>query len=114
MTLPEFKQIVDAAKREIREITVDDLKRMQQAQENFTLIDVRERDEQAKGTIPGAVTIPRGILERDIDQVTADRNQPIVLYCAGGMRSALSALNLKQMGFNNVMSLIGGWNAWPK
>lgn len=114
MTLPEFKQIVEAAKREIREITVDDLKRMQQGHENFTLIDVREADEQAKGTIPGAATIPRGILERDIDQATTDKNQPIVLYCGGGSRSALAAVNLQQMGFKNVMSLIGGWGAWQK
>ncbi len=114
MTLPEFKQIVDAAKREIKEITVTDLKNMQRSGENFTLIDVRERDEQAKGTIPGAVAMPRGILERDIDQATTNKDQPIVLYCGGGSRSALSAVNLKQMGFKNVMSLIGGWGAWEK
>jgi rhodanese-related sulfurtransferase len=114
MTLPEFKQIVEAAKREIKEISISDLKRMQQSKENFTLIDVRERDEQAKGTIPGAVTIPRGILERDIDQATTDKDQPIVLYCGGGSRSALAAVNLKQMGFRNVMSLIGGWGGWEK
>ena len=114
MTLPEFKRIVDAAKREIKEITVADLKRMQHSGENFTLIDVRERDEQTKGTIPGAVTISRGILERDIDQATTNKDQPIVLYCGGGSRSALAAVNLKQMGFHNVMSLIGGWGAWEK
>ena len=114
MTLPEFKQIVDAAKREIKEIDVDELKRMQQSGENFTLIDVREKEEQAKGTIPGAVTISRGVLERDIDQATTNKDQPIVLYCGGGSRSALAAVNLKQMGFRNVMSLIGGWGAWNK
>lgn len=112
--LPEFKQMVDAAKNQIEEIDVAGLKRMQQAGEKFTLIDVRERDEHAKGTIPGAVAIPRGILERDIDQVTTDKAQPIVLYCAGGARSALSAVNLKQMGFQRVISLAGGWNAWEK
>ncbi len=114
MTLPEFKQIVDAAKREIKEIDVAELKRMQQSGENFTLIDVREKEEQAKGTIPGAVNISRGVLERDIDQATTNKDQPIVLYCGGGSRSALAAVNLKQMGFRNVMSLIGGWGAWNK
>ncbi len=114
MTLPEFKQIVDAAKREIKEITVADLKHMQQSHENFTLIDVREREEHAKGMIPGAVAIPRGVVERDIDQVTTNKQQPLVIYCAGGARSALAALNLKQMGYENAMSLAGGFTAWDK
>ena len=114
MVLPEFKQLVDAAKREIQEISVGDLKRMQQSGETFTLVDVREREEQARGTIPGAVAIPRGVIERDIDQATTDKAQPVVLYCAGGGRSALAALNLKHMGFQKVMSLAGGYGAWEK
>lgn len=114
MPLPEFKQIVDEAKSQIAEIGPEDLKRMQQSGEPFTLIDVRERDEQAKGTIPGAVTLPRGILERDIDQVTTDKARKLVLYCAGGYRSALAALNLKKMGFQNVISLNGGYRAWSE
>jgi rhodanese-related sulfurtransferase len=114
MALPEFKQLVDAAKQQIQEISVSDLKRMKQAGEPFTLVDVREREEQARGTIPGAVTIPRGVVERDIDQATTNKAQPLVIYCAGGGRSALAALNLKQMGFQNVMSLAGGYGAWEK
>jgi adenylyltransferase/sulfurtransferase len=114
MVLPEFRQLVDAAKREIKEINVADLKHMQQSGENFTLVDVRERDEQARGMIPGAVPIPRGVVERDIDQATTNKAQPIVIYCAGGGRSALAALNLKHMGFQNVMSLAGGYGAWEK
>ncbi|HEY4930644.1 MAG TPA: rhodanese-like domain-containing protein [Terriglobales bacterium] len=112
MPLPEFKQIVDEAKRQIREIGPGDLLRMQQAGEDFTLIDVREPDEHAKGTITGAVVMPRGILERDIDQVTTDKDRTIILYCAGGFRSALAALSLKSMGFNNVISLSGGYRGW--
>jgi adenylyltransferase/sulfurtransferase len=114
MVLPEFKQLVDAAKREIKEINVADLKHMQQSGENFTLVDVREREEQSRGMIPGAVAIPRGVVERDIDQATTNKAQPIVIYCAGGARSALAALNLKHMGFQNVMSLAGGYTAWEK
>jgi|ERR1017187_283479 rhodanese-related sulfurtransferase len=112
MPLPEFKQIVDEAKRQIQEIGPGDLSRMQQAGEDFTLIDVREPDEHAKGTIAGAVAMPRGILERDIDQVTTDKDRKIVLYCAGGFRSALAALSLKSMGFNDVISLSGGYRGW--
>jgi len=112
MPLPEFKQLVDEAKSQISEIDADELKRMQQAGVDFTLIDVRERDEQAKGTIPGAVAMPRGILEVNIDQITTDKDRKLVLYCGGGSRSALAALNLKKMGFRNVISLSGGYKGW--
>ena len=112
MPLPEFKLIVDEAKRQIKEIGPEELSRMQQAGEDFTLIDVREPDVHAKGMIAGAVAMPRGILERDIDQVTTDKNRKIVLYCAGGFRSALAALSLKSMGFNDVISLSGGYRGW--
>ena len=114
MALPEFHQLVDAAKREIKEISVGDLKKMQQSGEGFTLIDVRERDEQSRGTIPGAIALPRGIVERDIDKTTSNKQQPLVIYCAGGGRSALAAANLKRMGYTNVMSLAGGYGAWEK
>ncbi len=112
MPLPEFKQLVDEARSQINEISPNDVRRMQQSGEEFTLIDVRERDEQAKGAIPGAVRLPRGILEVSIDQITTDKERKLVLYCAGGSRSALAALNLKKMGFRNVFSLAGGYRHW--
>ena len=112
MPLPEFKQLVDEAKSQIREIGPSELKQMQQAGEDFTLIDVREREEQEKGTIPGAVNMPRGILEVNIDQITTDKDRKLVLYCGGGSRSALAALNLKKMGFHDVISLAGGYRGW--
>ncbi len=112
MPMPEFAALCNEARKEIQEIDVAELKRMQQAGEDFTLIDVRERDEQAAGMVPGAVALPRGILERDMDQVTTDKGRKIVLYCGGGFRSALSAWMLKKMGFRNVISLAGGWKAW--
>ena len=112
MPLPEFKQIVDEAKAQITEITADELKSMQQSGQEFTLIDIRERDERQKGSIPGAVGLSRGILEVNIDQITTDKSRNIVLYCGGGSRSALAALNLKKMGFHNVKSLAGGYRGW--
>ena len=112
MPLPEFKQLVDEAKAQITEISADDLKRMQQTGQEFTLIDIRERDEQQKGTIPGALRMPRGILEVNIDQITTDKDRKLVLYCGGGSRSALAAVNLKKMGFRNVLSLAGGYRGW--
>ncbi len=114
MALPEFKQIVDEAKKEIQEITVDDLKRMQKAGEDFALVDVREREESSRGVIPGAVAVPRGILELNIDQVTSDKDKKIVCYCGGGSRSALAAQSLKKMGFKHAISLVGGYRAWSE
>jgi rhodanese-related sulfurtransferase len=114
MSLPKFKQIVDEAKSQIQEIGPQDLQRMRQSGEDFTLIDVREPDEHAKGAIAGAVPMPRGILERDIDKITTDKGRKIVLYCAGGFRSALAALSLKSMGFSNVVSLSGGYREWSQ
>ena len=112
MPLPEYKTLVDQAKSEIKEITPDDLKNMQQKKENFTLLDVREPDEVAQGAISGAEPLPRGLLEYKIDTVTTDKDQPIVCYCGGGGRSALAAQSLKKMGFKNVMSLAGGYKGW--
>lgn len=80
MPLPEYKKIVDEARMQIQEIGPADLKHMQKTGEDFTLIDVREADEQARGTIEGAVCLARGILERDIDQVTTDKDRKLVLY----------------------------------
>ena len=114
MALPEFKQLCDEAKKEIREIDSAELRRMQQAHQDFALIDVREPDEVLRGTIPGAVPIPRGVLELNIDQVTTDKNKNIVLYCGGGSRSALAAQSLKKMGFKNVISLAGGYRGWSQ
>ena len=112
MSLPEFNQLCDEAKKEIEEITSDDLRVMQKTGETFALIDVREREESANGTIPGAVAIPRGVVELTIDQVTTDKDSKIVLYCGGGSRSALAAWMLKKMGFKNVISLSGGYRGW--
>jgi rhodanese-related sulfurtransferase len=112
MPMPEFNQLCNEAKREIQEIDVAALKTMQQRGDDFELIDIREPEELQRGAIPGAKHVSRGVLERDIDKITTDKNRQLVLYCGGGNRSALSAWMLKKMGFNNVYSLIGGWSAW--
>lgn len=112
MAMPEFKQLVDEVKREVREVSADSLRQMKAGGEDFSLIDVREAEEWQKGTIPGAQTIARGMLELNIDQVTTDKDRRIVLYCGGGGRSALAAYMLQRMGFRNVLSLAGGYNGW--
>jgi rhodanese-related sulfurtransferase len=112
--MPEFQQLVNEAKRHIQEINVDDLKKMQQNGEDFSLIDVRDKQDADKGMIPQAVNISRGMLEYKIDQVTTDKSRKIVLYCGGGSRSALAAESLKKMGFKDVISLAGGYKGWKE
>ncbi len=114
MAMPEFKQLVDKVKQEISELDATELKRMKNSGEEFALIDVREPEDWAKGTIPEAATIPRGVLELHIDQVTTDKDKKIVLYCGGGSRSALAAYMLQKMGFRNVLSLAGGYRGWKE
>src|SRR5437879_12440189 len=90
MVRHEFHALVDEAKKEIQEISPADLKKMQQSGDDFILVDVREKDEAAKGMIPSAVNVTRGTLELNIDQVTTDKNKKIVLYCGGGSRDRKS------------------------
>lgn len=105
-------QLVQLAKSQITEISAQELKRRLDAGEDLTVVDVREREEFVQGHLPEAVFIPRGYLELQIEQHQPDRNEPVVIYCAGGVRSALAARNLKEMGYQNVISLVGGFNGW--
>ncbi len=114
MVMPQFKALVDEAKKEIQELDVNQLKQMQKSGEDFDLIDVRDKEDADKGMVPGAVNVSRGMLEYKIDQVTTDPERKIVLYCGGGSRSALAAASLKKMGFRHVMSLKGGYKGWKE
>lgn len=80
--------------------------------ENVTLIDVREPSELEGGIVPGALTIARGVLETNIENRVTDKDEPIVVYCASGIRSAFATQTLGQLGYSNVKSLIGGFNKW--
>lgn len=113
--LPEYKQLLESVRREgVEEISPVDLEEMKKDGEDFLLLDVREPDELAEGTIPGSVSLPRGKLELEIDKYTTDKDKKIVLYCAGGGRSLLSAYMLGKLGFRNAMSLIGGYKLWSE
>jgi rhodanese-related sulfurtransferase len=109
---PGFLQIVDDARGRIREVNVGDVKAMLDRGERFHLVDVREESEWAKGHLPGAIHLGKGIIERDIETTIPDHGAPIVLYCGGGFRSALAADNLQKMGYTNVTSMDGGWRGW--
>src|SRR5262249_7842002 len=109
---PGFLKIVDDAKTRIREVTMGDVKAMLDRGERFHLVDVREESEWAKGPLPRATHLGKGIIERDIEAAIPDHAAPIILYCGGGFRSALAADNLQKMGYTNVASMDGGWREW--
>ncbi len=106
-----FRELLSNVKKQIREVSVADVKRLLDEHSPVKLIDVREGEEFAGGKIPGAVSIPRGYLELRIEE-KAKRDEPLVLYCAGGTRSALAAKTLREMGYQNVSSMAGGYNRW--
>lgn len=108
---PGFLALVQQAKSEINEISIDELLEHNQP---YVLLDVREDHEWAKGHLPEAMHLGKGIIERDIEATVADKKQKIVLYCGGGYRSALSAQTLQQMGYQNVYSLAGGYREWSE
>ena len=102
---PRFLQVVNDAKKRVREISIEDVKTKLDRQEKFLLIDVREDNEWAKDHLPSAIHLGKGIIERDIEQQVPDLSAPMVLYCGGGFRSALAADKLQQMGYTNVVSM---------
>jgi rhodanese-related sulfurtransferase len=111
---PQFLKLVNESKKRVKETNVTEVKRRMDRGEKFLLVDVREDHEWAKGHLPGAVHLGRGIIERDIEIKVPDTAAKIVLYCGGGFRSALVADNLQRMGYTNVESMDGGWRGWAE
>jgi rhodanese-related sulfurtransferase len=111
---PGFLALVSDAKKRVREISIDDYRARVGRGETFILVDTREDNEWARGHLPGATHLSKGIIERDIEKAVADKAAPIVCYCGGGFRSALVADNLQKMGYTNVLSLDGGFRGWTE
>jgi rhodanese-related sulfurtransferase len=109
---PRFLQLVDEVRPQIQECTVDEVKNRIARGEELNLVDVREESEWAKGHLPTAVHLGKGIIERDVEQQFPDPQTELVLYCGGGFRSALAAYNLQKMGYQNVISMDGGFRGW--
>ncbi len=109
---PRFLKIVEEAKQQVTECTVQELKERLDRGESVTIVDVREESEWAAGHVPGAVHLGKGIIERDVEKTFPDVSTELVLYCGGGFRSALAAQNLKRMGYENAISMDGGWSGW--
>jgi rhodanese-related sulfurtransferase len=106
-----FEALCEEARKQVTEISPQEtLKRIEQGLS--TVLDVREDHEVAQGLISGATHLGRGILERDIETRIPDKDHELILYCGGGYRSALAAVNLQKMGYTKVLSLAGGWRSW--
>ncbi len=111
--------LVRAARDQIRNLTVDELDGAL-SQPDVLLVDVREPAEVAEGIIPGAISVPRGMLEFHADPTSPYHleelrpERPVILYCKSGGRSALAAATLQAMGYRDVASLDGGITAWEQ
>ena len=107
--MPSPRDLLNAAKAEIREI---DPQEVAEHLGDYTVLDVREPDEYEQGAVPGAVHIPRGQLEFSVEGRLPDKSVPVAIYCAGGTRSAFAAKTLQDLGYVDVVSIVGGFNKW--
>ena len=111
MTHRTGEDLIEEAKRQIEEVTPEQVREMQTRGERVVYLDVREPNEWNLGRLPQAVHLPRGNLETKVEALI-DRNQKVVIYGARGNRSALAALTMKQMGYDNVASMARGFQGW--
>ena len=109
---PRFLALVASTRPLVRETDVATVAERLERGESFALVDVREESEWAKGHLPGAVHLGKGVIERDVEDRFPDPGTEIVLYCGGGFRSVLAADTLQRMGYTNVVSMDGGYRGW--
>jgi molybdopterin/thiamine biosynthesis adenylyltransferase/rhodanese-related sulfurtransferase len=112
--MPAYRELLQQVKAEIEEVDATRASELLDGAEGPVVIDVREREEWDEGHLPGAVHVPRGSLESRIEQVASDRDQPVLLYCAQGNRSAFAARTLGELGYARPISLSGGFVDWKR
>jgi molybdopterin/thiamine biosynthesis adenylyltransferase/rhodanese-related sulfurtransferase len=108
--MASFRELLKQTKSEIDEVDTSEGEERRRA--GSVLLDVREPDEYEQGAIPGAIHIPRGTLETSIENRVSDRDTPLVVLCAGGVRSAFAVKTLTDLGYTDVVSMDGGFNKW--
>ncbi|HEX9220393.1 MAG TPA: rhodanese-like domain-containing protein [Gemmatimonadaceae bacterium] len=113
MTLKTGQDLIDEAKQQIGEVTPKQVREMQARNDPVVYLDVREPNEWNLGRLPQAIHLPRGNLETKVEALI-DRSQRVVIYCARGNRSALAALTMKQMGYENIASMARGIQGWAE
>lgn len=107
-----YNNLLKDTKNQIRETSPAEANDRLRNERAVRLVDVREKNEWDDGFIPGATHVPRGFLESRIEETVPDKETPLVVYCAGGVRSAFATKTLQEMGYSNVVSLAGGYGAW--
>jgi sulfur-carrier protein adenylyltransferase/sulfurtransferase len=108
-----FQELMAEARKQVPEVSaqqVNDL--LRNNGKPAVILDVRESDEWRQGHLEGAVSLPRGFLEIKVESTVPDKNTPIIAYCAGGVRSLIAGKALKELGYENVTSMAGGYGAW--
>ncbi len=104
------KNLLDEARAQIKQVDIDEAQRL--LGQGAAIIDVREADEWRQGHIPQAIGIPRGFLEIRVEEKVPDRKRPVIMQCASGTRSAYASRVMRELGYENVYNLTGGFNAW--
>ncbi len=107
-----FDQLMSEARKEVKELSVDEVQKLAAKNGKYLLLDVREKEEYREGHLEGSVSIPRGFLEMRVESAIPEKSTPIIAYCAGGVRSLLAAKDMKEMGYQEVISMSGGYSAW--
>lgn len=107
-----YSDLLQEVKGVIKLVTLDEMKRRLDSKENYVFVDVREKDETKNGFIPGAVLLPRGFLEMQAEAKLPDKDAKLIVYCAGGTRSAFAAKVLQEMGYKHVESANPGFIRW--
>lgn len=108
--MASFRDLLNETKNHIREVDTAEAERLRAA--GATLLDVREADEFEQGAVPGSVFIPRGHLEAQVESRLLDKSAPVLVMCAGGVRSVFAAKTLGELGYSDVVSIAGGFNKW--
>lgn len=106
------RDLLEQARLEVPEVDCPWLRETLERDPQHLVLDVREPEEVAQGLIPGAIHIPRGYLELQVEAAIPDRSRPVTVYCAAGVRSLLAGRTLRQMGYSDVRSLKGGFSSW--
>lgn len=106
------EDLLSEARGVIREMSVEEVNAYLTAGNKPVLVDIRGLDEWERGHLDGAIHVPRGHLEAEIEDQVSDKSAEVVVYCAGGVRSLLGAVSLKELGYENLISMDGGFGDW--
>ena len=106
------RDLLRKAREEANGLEPSEVDELLRSDNSVTVVDVREGDEWRAGHLPDAIHIPRGYLELQVDEKLTDKDAPVLLYCAGGLRSALASTTLRQLGYSDVRHMLRGFTGW--